>query len=340
MPFSDSYFLPGYRRDDAARYLERWNKRENARQKGLVQAAIERGAGKDFLALAFERGELPMLEGKNDLKGYPFNEGCGFPTDQDIFVGIDFSYAQFQATITGANFFQCDFTHNYLQRAKFTNCRFFFSYFFAGSFAHVEFDNCEFDKASFSNCRFENTVFRGCRFSDAAFSDCALSSGTRISDPPTTLASGARCFMEPGILADFYLGVSRGYAAGGADELSDAMHIRSKRAERTYGKPSSSKKAVSYLADWFSGYGTSPLRLLLGMCLVIAASSIAFLTQAPISKAILIAAGAFFTFGASSDAVAQYPWFLEILYVMTSFAGLTLNALFITLWANRYLSRR
>jgi hypothetical protein len=307
----------------------------------LVKAAIAGGAGKDFLALAFERGELPMLESKNDLKGYPFNEGAGFPTDQDIFVGIDFSYAQFQATITGANFFQCDFTHNYLQRAKFTNCRFFFSYFFAGSFAHVEFENCEFDKASFSNCRFENTNFRGCRFSDATFSDCAIGPGTVISAPPTVLAPGTRCFMEPETLSDFYLGVSRGYAAGGADALSDATYIRSKRAERAYGKLSPNKKAISYLADWFSGYGTSPLRLLLGMGLVIAFTSIAFMTQEPnVPKAVLIAAGAFFTFGASSDAVAKYPWFLEILYVMTSFAGLTLNALFITLWANRYLSRR
>lgn len=141
-------------------------------------------------------------------------------------------------------------------------------------------------------------------------------------------------------LGDFYSGVSLAYAAGGASVLAESYYYQSRYAVTRYNTVGKERKIQQYLEEILTGYGTMPFRVL---CIIVALyflSVIVFVTKIKFDDSLILAAGALLTFGGFTDQLSHLGIAYRIFYILISFCGVSLTALFMTTLAAKWLNKR
>ncbi len=304
---------------------------------------IREGAGEDFLQWEFEHNRLGFLETMWDLKGLGiFKEDMTFPND-DNFEGIDFSYSQFYHSKFRNAAFESAFRFSRIYNCEFINCLFVFNGFYGTTLEKVKFVNCDFfEQNSLTNCELLDVEFKGCFIPQNIFFDCKFDESTRVNElaPKPTRMTGSSLVLEKTHEAGIYKGIKEAYTAGGAIALAREHFFKQMKAVTRYNTQGWSRKIWGFFFEYVAGYGVKPHRVLLAMCIVYLLSLALFLQKFTLSDALLLTAGAFFTFGASSDLIQVAPTFWQVAYVATSFLGVSLSALFVTVLANVWLRER
>jgi hypothetical protein len=83
-----------------------------------------------------------------------------------------------------------------------------------------------------------------------------------------------------------------------------------------------------------------PMRVFTTTALIFVAYSLVFVHEYGIKLGMLVSAGAFCTFGSSSNVIANAPYWVEMVYIMESFTGISLMALFMTVLVNLWFRER
>jgi hypothetical protein len=63
-----------------------------------------------------------------------------------------------------------------------------------------------------------------------------------------------------------------------------------------------------------------------------------FASQVGPQDALILTSGALFTFGAKANLLDNLSWFFQFIYVTTSFVGISLTALFVTVLVNVFVT--
>ncbi len=341
--FTPIHLVPQYDRDAAERYQGRWETHDGQALRDKVLGMIRQGAGEDFLQWEFEHGGLGFLESMADLKGLKiFNEDITFP-DGDSFEGIDFSYSEFYHSKFRNAAFISAFRFSRIYNCEFINCVFAFNGFYGTTLEKVKFINCDFfEQNSFTNCQLLDVQFQGCFIPENIFFDCRFDESTAVNElaPKPIRMTASGLVLEKSHRAGIYKGIKEAYTAGGAVAKAREYFFKQMKAVTRYNTQGFWRKAWSYFFEYVAGYGVKPHRVLFTMCVVYLLSLLVFLQRYGLSDALLLTAGAFFTFGASSDLVREGPAFWQVFYVATSFLGISLTALFVTVLANVWLRER
>jgi hypothetical protein len=332
--------LPTNDNGERQKVQERWDSPEGRRTHERVLALIGEGAGEDFLQSAFEYGELPTLENMWDLRGLNLvGHEYAFPAG-DTFEAIDFSYAHFtHLTLRNACFPQTYMGFGRVYGCRFVNCLFAFANFYGTRFENCVFESCDFiEHNEFLNCDCRNVRFERCFFAHALFRDCRFDSRCTLNPPRKLPVSDFHTSLDNGTLADFYLGASEAFSAGGVAHVADGYLFKSLKATRQYNSPTRVKPLL-WANETITGYGLRPARVLGTMAAVLVAGSVWFARDLPWRDALLLASGAMLTFGASTDRLKILPIIDVVAYLLLAFGGVMLSALFVTTAARRIFTR-
>ena len=308
-----------------------------------ILAMIHDGAGEDFLQWDFEAHRLGFLEDMWDLKGFKiFDQQFKF-SGGDTFEAINFSYAEFYHSKFDNAVFNCHIDFARVFNCDFVNCVFSFNGCYATRFENCRFANCEFfEQNSFTNCVFENVVFRDCFIPARVFFDCSFDERTEIGEPmpaPVRLkSSGLK--LENRDRAGIYKGIQEAFAAGEVVSKARSYYFKQRQCVTRFNTSGIRAKAGGYFLEYLTGYGVKPIRVLLAMIAVFFAVTVGFSLKFGLADALLLVAGAFFTFGAKSELLNGLSLGWRILYVATAFSGIALTALFITVLASNWLRER
>ena len=134
--------------------------------------------------------------------------------------------------------------------------------------------------------------------------------------------------------ADIFKGIKEAYEAGGASGQRRLYLFRQMQSVTRYNTGSLQGRLSGYVKEYVAGYGVRPTRVLMAMIGTLLASTLMFSGRFNFSDALVLAAGALFTFGAKSDSLAILGPGYQILYIATAFLGVSLTALFVTVLAN------
>jgi hypothetical protein len=338
--YTPRHLLPRYDPDEQAKYTGRWHSIDSMELADKITGMIRRGAGEDFLQADFEGGRLGFLESYHDLKGFSLTDKkIVFPED-DNFEGIDFSYAHFShCVLENAVFPQSSFNFADVYGCEFKKCIFAFSSFYGASLEKVQFVDCEFvERNSFVNCHFQDVEFSGCHFSRPVFSDCKFNETTEVGDPvpaPTRMKNHPA--FSPKQLAEFLKDVKEGFRNGGVATKAREYFFRERQAVTRNNVAGRWNRLAGYVMEWVAGYGVRPWRVLSSLAGVFTASFLFFLSKLEAVDAFILASGALFTFGANVDLLKAHGFMFKAAYVITSFSGISLTALLVTVWANVWL---
>ena len=195
---------------------------------------------------------------------------------------------------------------------------------------HSSFVNCALDDVEFINCFFEKRPFSDCRFND----------NTKIDEPRSKLVQSDSIKLEARDQAEIFRGIKEAYAGGGVLKQSRNYFFKQMQSVTRHNTPNKVEKAFGYLLEVIAGYGIRPWRVLCTMLLGFLVSFFLFACQLGLSDALIVTAGAFFTFGAGSEYLKGMGNLYRVIYILTSFFGISLTALLITVFANLWLRER
>ena len=157
--------------------------------------------------------------------------------------------------------------------------------------------------------------------------------------PRALPVSDFKTSLDNAILADFYLGISEAFAAGGVQPIADTYLFNALGATRQFNSTKRAKPLL-YVKETTTGYGLRPARVVATMIAVLVVGTIWFARRLVWRDALLLASGAMLTFGASTDRLQALPWIDVVAYVALAFSGVTLTALFVTAAARRIFTER
>lgn len=340
--FVPIYLLPQYSASDRNKYESRWQDLGSSIREKILKM-MRNGAGEDFLQSEFEHGSLNILENYQDLRGVDiFSEKITFPNDQDTFENIDFSYASFyHSEFKYATFFGSYFGFAKLYNVKFINCNFSFTNFYGAELEKVEFINCDFlEEVGITNCNFKDVKFEKCFAAKRLFFDCKLDEKVIVDNFSAKANNTNKIIRDNKDLAEIFKGIKEGYRAGEVNEKVRQYFLREKRAINNYNTKRYKQIINFVLLDLLTNYGTNPLRTLMIMLFVFASISFIFTIKMGLYNGILMAAGAFFTFGANVQLLDKMNVFYMVVYVMSAFLGISLMALFITVLVNFWFGEK
>lgn len=339
--FTPIHQLAKQDRKEAARYRERWNSPEGQALADDLRVRIRNGAGEDFLQWDFEQGRLGFLEDYHDLRGLELQgEDITFPRG-DNFENVDFSYASWYNCTFRSACFISRFNFTRLFRCEFRDCTFAFNSFFGSQLEHVTFVNCQFvENNSFDNCDCVDLQVRKTFFSEDLFTDCRFDAETLVEDPTAKPFDFGDLTLDRRRLASIFRGLKEAYDAGGVHATARTYFFRQMQAARRFNSNSRLQRTAGLSLELLAGYGVRPLRVLRAMAFILLLSIGAFSFHWGLKGGLALGAGAFFTFGARTDLLssAGLGWWLA--YVVTSLAGVSLTALFVTVLANVWLRER
>ena len=325
---------------DWYKYRERWQDARGHQIWKQIIDLIKAGAGEHFLEREYDSGKFDILEGVQDLRGFQFlGLNIDFP-DGDTFKGIALSYSNFiGSTLTNAVFMNCgmefaDFTKSALKR-----CTFLHNGAYGAIFRDTKFIDCDFLGSLFTNCTFLNCTFTNVFTDNILFTDCKFDNATSITLASNPQLGGQGFKREDAILSDLYKEISNAYGAGGAAEKERKFRFVSFKygtRHNTHGR----EKISSFAWEYLTGYGLRPMRVILFLICWFLFTLICFSQQLNFSDALLLTSGALFTFGAKAELLNDMKFIYHLLYVVTSFFGISMVALFITVIANVFFSRR
>jgi hypothetical protein len=341
--FTPIHLLPQFSGAKRTKYEDRWHTEQGQELEKKVIAMIHDGAGEDFLQWEFEQGRLGFLEDMWDLKGLSiFSQQFAFKGG-DTFEAINFSYAQFYHSKFDNAVFNCRINFARIYNCDFVNCLFSFNGCYSSVFENCRFTNCEFfEHNSFTNCIFKNVTFRDCFIPDRVFFDCNFDERTEIGEltaiPVRMKSSGLR--LESKERAEIYKGIREAFAAGEVVSKARAYYFKQMQCVTRFNTSGKGAKVAGYILEYLTGYGVKPVRVVLAMLVVFFMVTLWFSARVGFADGLLLVAGAFFTFGAKSDLLNNMGLGSKLIYVATSFAGIGLTALFVTVLANKWLRER
>ncbi|MCJ7508825.1 MAG: pentapeptide repeat-containing protein, partial [candidate division Zixibacteria bacterium] len=270
-----------------------------------------------------------------------FKEDISFPKDEDNFEGINFSYAEFyHSKFRDACFGSCYFGFTKIHNCEFINCLFSFSYFYGATLKNVKFIDCDFVESNgFTNCDFSQAQFENCFYSGNILINCKFDASTSINEP-IAKARQKDCNLDNRKLAEIFKGVKEAYAVGGAYKKSSNYFFKQMQSVTHYNTGNFFEKIGEYVWEAIAGYGVRPSRVLCVMVGVFLLSFLWFSLKIGLCDGFILTSGAMFTFGANVDYLRILGVADKIVYVATSFFGISLVALFITVLANKWLRER
>jgi len=344
--FVPIHLLPRFDPDARNRYHTRWFESvDRYEMPQRVLELIKRGAGEDFLQWHFEQGELPILESYHDLKGITIaGEDITFPPG-DNFEVIDFSYASFHnCTFRNATFPGTTFLFTTVRECRFIRCTFGRTEFFGAQLEKCEFDGCDFiEDNAFTNCDLVAVKFEDYFTPGRLFYDCRFDAQTVLPRPmnePHIPWNEGRLRLDTASLANIHRGEVEGYKAGGAVTKWEQAYLRERESMTRHNVKGWKEKSWNYFLEYLTGYGILPLRVFRAMLAVLLAFTLLFGFRVAWPDALLLSSGAFFTFGAKAGLLDNLPDSYRAAYVLEAFLGVSLIALFISAWANRWFRER
>jgi hypothetical protein len=326
--------------DQNREYRKRWESLEGRRVHDQVMNLIREGTGKHFLDTISESEEI--FEDSWDLKGVSVSgENITFPQN-DTFMGVDFSYSAFSNTKMKNAVFSCTMQFVVFHNCTFEKCLFEFNRCHASRFEKVTFIDCDFvESNAFTNCSFDDTSFTKTFFSENVFLDCRFDNETYVGELPRTPVLSRRPINLPdSSVSDIYNGIKEAYRAGGVVTKAREYLFRQLHAATRYNSENWKEKTVGILSEYVTGHGLRPVRVLLTIAIVFTVVLSLFCYEVPWHDALLLTCGAMFTFGAKADLLDGMGVFYPFLYVLSSFAGITLTALFIAVVFNRLVREK
>ncbi|MFA4857953.1 MAG: pentapeptide repeat-containing protein [Candidatus Margulisiibacteriota bacterium] len=346
MVYIPNYLLPQLPVKDVEKIHDRWISFPDgqALQKAILEK-IKAGAGEDFLQVDFEAGRLGFIEHQWDLKGFPISGvEIDFPKN-DNFEAINFSYANFSNSIFRKAYFRCNFSFIYVMNCEFTSCTFHLSSFYGASLKNVIFKGCDFiGKTAFTHTSCSNVKFNDCYFEENIFIDCKFDENTEIALPIRKIsASKDNSTFEEKQFAEIYKGIKEAYLSGGVTSKSRDYFFRQRQAISKFNKQSvhNIHRLTDFLfVELLTGYGIRPFCPLIAMFIWFLIVLLIFSSKVGMSDGIILTSGALFTFGANAELLKNMGFIYIMLYVITSFLGISLTALFITIMANVWLNDR
>lgn len=302
-----------------------------------ILGKIRAGGGEHMLEADFQDGKLEILEDEYDLRGINLqNETINFPKT-DNFNAVDLSYSEIWNSKFKNAYFYTSMSFVKLNDCTFERCTFVCNSAYGTIFDKVTFIDCDFlEGNSFTNCLFRNATFKNTFFSENVFYDCSFDSATSICDlPPLPINStNSSVKIENYQKTEIYLSISEAYGSAGVFGLSRDYQFLYNKFLTRYSHSSLMNLIAGYTSELLAGYYLRPLRPLIALCIWFTVVFVLFCTQIDINKAFILSSGALLTFGAEANLLDSMSLFFKILYVMTSFIGISFTALFITVLAN------
>jgi uncharacterized protein YjbI with pentapeptide repeats len=340
--FTSIHLLP-QNTGDHWKFKERWDSDVGRDLHDMILKKIRRGGGEDFLQSDFEAGRLGFLEDKRDLRGFKFfQETIVFPT-ADNFEAIDFSHAEFWHCDFTNGFFSCRMAFTKFYNCTFTKCIFSFNHCYAAMFENVRFIDCDFlEHDTFTNCSFSGTLFQNTFFPANVFYDCLFDSTTQlqplIEKPVRHKSDSVR--LHDTDKSDLLRSIGEAYLSGHASNIARTYQFQHLQCLTRYNTKHVPDKLGGLLFEYLSGYGLRPWRVIASMFTYFAIALFAFASQVGFLDAILLTSGALFTFGAKTYLLDNLSLWFRALYILSSFVGISLTALFITVLVNVFSSNK
>lgn len=334
--FTPFHLLPLNAVTDGNKYRERWDSDEGRSVREHVMDLIRNRAGEHLLQADYQDGRLGILENEFDLRGLDlFKEVIDFPT-ADNFKAIDFSYARFYHCEFTNALFNCTMAFTRFYNCTFRRCTFVSNHCYAASFEKVTFIECDFvEMDSFVNCSFQASTFDSCYFSKELFHDCTFDFRTDITAivERTQVFSPKKYSIANVDRAALYKGIAGAYRAGNVDAKARRYTFLQHQLETRHNTSGILLKLSRYAIEAVTGYGQYPARVLFSMAAWFSIILPIFTDAVGIRDAVVLASGAIFTFGARADLLTALSPMYTVVYIFTSFVGITLVALFVTVSA-------
>ncbi len=338
--FTPIHLLPQTDSVYHSKYRSRWETDQGKMLHDKIMKMIKNGAGDDFLVWDFQHRELGFLEHEHDLRGFKFrNENIVFPDDDETFKAIDFSFAEFWDTKMTNALFNCTMNFTKFHRCIFQNCMFSFNNCYASHFRKIEFIDCDFvEHNSLTNCSFIETSFTNAFFSRNVFFDCKFDTETVFTPLPfrrnPVVLPIKNHMLENSMLSDLYKGIREAYIAGGSVSKTRRYLFLQLQASTRYNSESFMEKIWGLFFEYLAGHGLRPLRVIRVMALWFILAFTTFFCKLNFRDALLLTCGALFTFGAKADILDHFGILYLLVYIASSFIGISLTALFITVLVN------
>jgi len=335
------YLLPQFNTKDRSKYEDRWTDPENQDIRDTVLAMIRNGAGEDFLG-RISHENPGFFQDMWDLKGIGIiGEEINFPK-ADSFEAIDFSYSTFSGSkFTNATFVNTVFHFTHLRNCEFVNCIFAWGGFYGSTIEKTKFINCDFvEYIHITNCDFREVTFENTFTPKRLFFNCRFDEQTIINEPIDKSQRMSGSSLSKSNLAEIFKGVKEGYIAGGVVDQARNYFFKERKSATRYNSKSLLDKIGGFFLEITTGYGIKPLRPLGTMIVVFIVFSLFFISKIGASAGLLLSAGAFFTFGANTNYLQPLCGFYTILYILESFFGIGLMALFITVLVNYWFGEK
>jgi len=261
----------------------------------------------------------------------------------NTFKGINLSYGYMvQTKFENIVFSGMIFNFTTFYKVNFTNCTFLFTTFYGSNLENVSFVNCDFlDKAQFRNCLLKNVRFNSCFFENNVFNDCQFDEATRIDSPlRSSRFSKKQINLDMRELSGIYKGIKEGYLSGEILDKKRDYYFLERQVITRYNLDKISSKIGNYFLEYVSGYGIRPFRVLYAMILSFIFFTALFVGKIGYPDGLLLSTGAYFTNGANSNLLSTMGPFYQSIYLLESFLGILLIALFITVMANLWFNER
>ncbi|MCL4510460.1 MAG: pentapeptide repeat-containing protein [Bacteroidetes bacterium] len=339
--FTSIHLLP-QNSPDNWKYRTRWESDEGRQLHDKIMSMIREGAGEHFLERDFEAKRLGFLKSETDLRGFQIsNENINFPRGEN-FQAIIFSFAEFEYSKFINAFFYCKMSFTRFYDCIFENCTFSFNHCYAATFEKVTFINCDFvEEDTFTNCSFSETIFKNTFIPNNIFYDCLFDSRTEFSGfLPKPSHYNIDLQLRDIDKSELYKQISDGYASGGADAIAREYRFLQLQCYTRYNTQKFRDKVAGFVFELISGYGLRPSRVIATMMLYFLLALSVFTSQMGIRDALLLTSGALFTFGAKADTVNTMNILFQVLYIFSSFVGISLTALFVTVLVNVFIGHK
>lgn len=334
------YLLPQNTDGKSKEYQDRWKTKNGILTKHRILKLLREGPTEHFLQKDFLEKKLVTIKDEKDLRGL-------FIEDEDIkdlhvntLKGVNLSYSYIINTnFENITFPNMIFKFSTFYKVTFVNCTFSFSTFYASKFENVVFINCNFlDKNELRNCLLENTKFNKCFFENNIFSNCHFDQLTQLEIPNISEFSKKQTKLDLKELSEIYKGIKEAYASGKVINKKRDYYFLEKQAITRFNTKTPLHKFGGYFLELVSGYGIRPLRVLFCMMVSYFIFTTIFVNKIGYSDGLLLSTGAYFTNGANSNFLVTMGPLYQALYILESFLGILLIALFITVMANLWFT--
>jgi uncharacterized protein YjbI with pentapeptide repeats len=348
--------IPHNNRDERDRLSKRWISASGVSSMKSIIELIKEGAGLNFLSAipTIENGgvikdeydlravSLGPLSGKLTFSFARQESETDFLQLIETFYGLDFSYSSFDnLTFENAFFVDCNFNFTEFENTNFIGCIFLYTRFYGSVFKNTKFSNCDFTNGcSIDNCDIEDSVFEHNFYIYQLFYNSKFNTNTKINHINENVINTplVKFQLDKKYISDIYKGIKECYANGGERDFARTYFELEMKYKTRMNINSMPKKLVSFFLEYTSGYGVKPIRALVSILILFLFFTLIYKFIFGLPNALLLSAGALFTFGSNTEVITNQSILVKIIYIIESFFGVSSVALFVTVLYN-YLFR-